>query len=65
VSTFFLLVQKTHAYHKMEDTVPQEVKYSRLQEIHRVYRECLLAANELFVGTTQLVLLEKVSFQPV
>jgi len=53
--------KKTHAYHKMKDDVPEDVKQQRLVEVIDAYNANLRAANEKYVGETQLVLIEKLS----
>ncbi|XP_070568765.1 mitochondrial tRNA methylthiotransferase CDK5RAP1-like isoform X5 [Ptychodera flava] len=50
--------QKTHAYHKMEDNVPYDIKVSRLTDVLEVSREEMFNANNGRVGTQQLVLVE-------
>lgn len=49
---------KTHAFHKMSDDVPQEVKIARLNQINRLYREIALNINQLMIGSEQLILIE-------
>lgn len=56
-----LNIQKTHAYHRLQDDVPAEVKQRRLQELIDVFREEAARVNESLVGSTQLVLVEGVS----
>uniref|UniRef100_A0A671EIB6 CDK5 regulatory subunit associated protein 1 n=1 Tax=Rhinolophus ferrumequinum TaxID=59479 RepID=A0A671EIB6_RHIFE len=53
--------QKTRAYHRLKDDVPQEVKLRRLEELITVFREEATKANKTFVGRTQLVLVEGLS----
>lgn len=53
--------QKTHAYHRLEDDVPEEVKQRRLQEIISVCREGMAEVNAAQVGVMQLVLIEGMS----
>ncbi|XP_058535325.1 mitochondrial tRNA methylthiotransferase CDK5RAP1 [Ochotona princeps] len=50
--------QKTRAYHRLKDDVPEEVKLRRLEELIIVFREEATKANQSFVGRTQLVLVE-------
>uniref|UniRef100_A0A2K6GCY2 CDK5 regulatory subunit associated protein 1 n=1 Tax=Propithecus coquereli TaxID=379532 RepID=A0A2K6GCY2_PROCO len=50
--------QKTRAYHRMKDDVPEEVKLRRLEELITVFREEASKANKTSVGCTQLVLVE-------
>uniref|UniRef100_A0A2K6GCY8 CDK5 regulatory subunit associated protein 1 n=1 Tax=Propithecus coquereli TaxID=379532 RepID=A0A2K6GCY8_PROCO len=52
--------QKTRAYHRMKDDVPEEVKLRRLEELITVFREEASKANKTSVGCTQLVLVEGV-----
>uniref|UniRef100_A0A667YK92 Mitochondrial tRNA methylthiotransferase CDK5RAP1 n=1 Tax=Myripristis murdjan TaxID=586833 RepID=A0A667YK92_9TELE len=49
---------KTHAFHKLQDDVPAEVKQRRLQECISVFREEALKVNASLIGSTQLVLVE-------
>ncbi|XP_076814321.1 mitochondrial tRNA methylthiotransferase CDK5RAP1-like [Clavelina lepadiformis] len=53
--------KKTHAYHKMNDDVPEKVKVQRLQEIMKVYYELLEQTQRSLVGEVQLALVEKIS----
>ncbi|XP_041463387.1 mitochondrial tRNA methylthiotransferase CDK5RAP1-like [Lytechinus variegatus] len=53
--------QKTHAYHKMEDDVPEEVKQRRLTEMITVCRDGMSDINAMQVGAKQLVLIEGTS----
>ncbi|XP_008054504.1 LOW QUALITY PROTEIN: CDK5 regulatory subunit-associated protein 1 [Carlito syrichta] len=50
--------QKTRAYHRLKDDVPEEVKLRRLEELITVFREEARKANKTAVGCTQLVLVE-------
>ncbi|XP_071955752.1 mitochondrial tRNA methylthiotransferase CDK5RAP1-like [Antedon mediterranea] len=50
--------QKTHAYHRMKDDVPEEIKKRRLNEIIKVTRESMRKVNEKYVGRQELVLIE-------
>uniref|UniRef100_A0AAA9TNN2 CDK5 regulatory subunit associated protein 1 n=2 Tax=Bos TaxID=9903 RepID=A0AAA9TNN2_BOVIN len=50
--------QKTRAYHRLKDDIPEEVKLRRLEELITVFREEATKANKSFVGCTQLVLVE-------
>lgn len=54
------LKQKTRAYHRLKDDIPEEVKLRRLEELITVFREEATKANKTFVGCTQLVLVEGV-----
>uniref|UniRef100_A0A2K5N721 Mitochondrial tRNA methylthiotransferase CDK5RAP1 n=1 Tax=Cercocebus atys TaxID=9531 RepID=A0A2K5N721_CERAT len=53
--------QKTRAYHRLKDDVPEEVKLRRLEELITVFREEATKANQISVGCTQLVLVEGLS----
>ncbi|XP_055364797.1 CDK5 regulatory subunit-associated protein 1 isoform X2 [Betta splendens] len=50
--------KKTHAYHRLQDDVPVEVKQRRLQECIIVFREEALRVNSALINSTQLVLVE-------
>ncbi|XP_052039945.1 mitochondrial tRNA methylthiotransferase CDK5RAP1 isoform X1 [Apodemus sylvaticus] len=50
--------QKTRAYHRLKDDVPEEVKLRRLEELITVFREEASKANKASVGCTQVVLVE-------
>jgi len=54
-------VQKTHAYHRMKDDVPEELKKERLKEIADLFYSTAAQTNKRFIGTQQMVLVEKVS----
>ncbi|XP_038078177.1 mitochondrial tRNA methylthiotransferase CDK5RAP1-like [Patiria miniata] len=53
--------KKTHAYHRMQDDVPEEVKQRRLREVIALCREGMAEANAEQLGRRQLVLIEGVS----
>lgn len=53
--------QKTHAFHRLQDDVPAEVKQRRLEECIGVFREEAARVNAALIGSTQLVLVEGVS----
>ncbi|XP_029357585.1 mitochondrial tRNA methylthiotransferase CDK5RAP1 [Echeneis naucrates] len=58
--------KKTHAYHRLQDDVPAELKRQRLEECISVFREEAAKVNAALIGSTQLVLVEgesKRSFQ--
>ncbi|KAM6147691.1 mitochondrial tRNA methylthiotransferase CDK5RAP1 [Erethizon dorsatum] len=57
--------QKTRAYHRLKDDVPEEVKLRRLEELITVFREEASKANKTSVGRTQLVLVEGLSKRSV
>ncbi|MCJ8744592.1 hypothetical protein PDJAM_G00120420 [Pangasius djambal] len=50
--------KKTHAYHRLQDDVPAEVKQRRLEELISVFREEAAKLNAALIGSTQLVLVE-------
>ncbi|XP_077977687.1 mitochondrial tRNA methylthiotransferase CDK5RAP1-like [Glandiceps talaboti] len=50
--------KKTHAYHKMEDNVPHDIKIQRLTEVVDISREEMARTNNTKMGTQQLVLIE-------
>ncbi|KAJ7998539.1 hypothetical protein DPEC_G00205960 [Dallia pectoralis] len=49
---------KTHAFHRLQDDVPAEVKQRRLEELIAVFREEAAKVNAELVGSIQLVLVE-------
>lgn len=49
---------KTHAYHHLNDDIPQEVKIKRLMEVNNVYRQISKNLNQSLIGKRQLLLLE-------
>uniref|UniRef100_A0A6Q2Z0F4 CDK5 regulatory subunit associated protein 1 n=1 Tax=Esox lucius TaxID=8010 RepID=A0A6Q2Z0F4_ESOLU len=49
---------KTHAFHRLQDDVPAELKQRRLEELIGVFREEAAKVNAALVGSTQLVLVE-------
>ncbi|XP_072095740.1 mitochondrial tRNA methylthiotransferase CDK5RAP1 [Mobula birostris] len=53
--------KKTHAYHRLKDSVPAIVKQRRLEELITVFREEATKLNTELVGTEQVVLVEGVS----
>lgn len=55
------MAQKTHAFHRLQDDVPAEVKQRRLEECISVFREEAARVNTALIGSTQLVLVEGVS----
>lgn len=62
-SFFSVLIslQKTHAYHWLQDDVPALVKQHCLDELISVFREEAAKVNMALIGSTQLVLVEGVS----
>jgi len=50
--------KKTHAYHRMTDSVPEEVKKRRLNELVSTFYSTAAVRNQRFIGTHQLVLVE-------
>ncbi|KAM7542667.1 hypothetical protein Aperf_G00000015570 [Anoplocephala perfoliata] len=57
----FSLRNKTRAYHRLEDNIPQEVKSSRHNELKQALRAAAYRFNQSLIGTIQLVLVESVS----
>ena len=57
----FLFSQKTHAYHRMIDDVPEETKRRRLQELVDSFYSLAAVNNQRYIDTDQLVLVEHVS----
>ncbi|XP_035760860.1 mitochondrial tRNA methylthiotransferase CDK5RAP1-like [Neolamprologus brichardi] len=53
--------KKTHAFHRLQDDVPVEVKQRRLEECITVFREEAERVNAALIGSTQLVLVEGVN----
>jgi tRNA A37 methylthiotransferase MiaB len=54
--------ERTHAWHRLEDDVPEEVKKRRLAEVVQTFRETALARSaRLDTGQVKLVLAEKPS----
>ncbi|XP_072917698.1 mitochondrial tRNA methylthiotransferase CDK5RAP1 [Hemitrygon akajei] len=53
--------KKTHAYHRLKDSVPAIVKQRRLEELITVFREEATKLNTELVGTEQVVLVEGAS----
>lgn len=56
-----IIFKKTHAYHRLQDDVPVEVKQRRLQECISVFRVEAARVNSALINSTQLVLVEGVS----
>ncbi|XP_072571113.1 mitochondrial tRNA methylthiotransferase CDK5RAP1 isoform X3 [Paramormyrops kingsleyae] len=50
--------KKTHAFHRLQDDVPVEVKQRRLEELISVFREEAVRINTSLIGSTQLILVE-------
>uniref|UniRef100_A0A3B4F8L0 CDK5 regulatory subunit associated protein 1 n=1 Tax=Pundamilia nyererei TaxID=303518 RepID=A0A3B4F8L0_9CICH len=50
--------KKTHAFHRLQDDVPVEVKQRRLEECITVFRGEAERVNAALIGSTQLVLVE-------
>ncbi|XP_032897513.1 mitochondrial tRNA methylthiotransferase CDK5RAP1 [Amblyraja radiata] len=53
--------KKTHAYHRLADSVPAVVKQRRLEELIAVFREEATKLNTELIGTDQIVLVEGAS----
>ena len=54
---------KTHAYHKLDDNVPHDIKVERVKEIHSLFREQATRINKSLIGSEQLVLIESESLK--
>lgn len=54
---------KTHAFHKLRDDVPHEVKIDRVKEIYSLFRDHATKINKSLIGSTQLVLVESESLR--
>lgn len=54
-------LQKTHAYHRLKDTVPQSVKRRRVDEVIECSRRGMLGLNQSQIGQEQLILIEGVN----
>ena len=52
--------QKTHAYHKLNDDVPHEVKQRRLKELIDLHYKIAGERNKTRIGQEQVVLVNKV-----
>ncbi|XP_013856537.1 CDK5 regulatory subunit-associated protein 1 [Austrofundulus limnaeus] len=50
--------KKTHAFHRLQDDVPPQVKQRRVEECINVFREEASRINAALIGSTQLVLIE-------
>jgi tRNA-N(6)-(isopentenyl)adenosine-37 thiotransferase enzyme MiaB len=50
--------ERTHAFYKLSDDVPNDVKISRLNEVNQLYRELALDINKSLVGKEQIILIE-------
>uniref|UniRef100_A0A0K0EJN9 CDK5RAP1-like protein n=1 Tax=Strongyloides stercoralis TaxID=6248 RepID=A0A0K0EJN9_STRER len=50
--------EKTRAYYKLNDDVPEEVKKRRHQEIVTVFRDTALEWNKSLIGSEQILLVE-------
>ncbi|CAG0886893.1 unnamed protein product [Darwinula stevensoni] len=57
----FSMRQKTRAYHRMQDDVPEVVKKARLEKMVAVFRQGALELHQELIGSLQLVLVEGVS----
>lgn len=53
--------KKTHAYHRLKDDVPQDVKMRRHQELVKAFREEAKWLNRTQIGHQQLILIEGMS----
>ncbi|XP_074522772.1 mitochondrial tRNA methylthiotransferase CDK5RAP1 [Halichoeres trimaculatus] len=54
----YSLRKKTHAFYRLQDDVPAEVKQRRLEECISVFREEATKVNAALIGSAQLVLVE-------
>lgn len=52
---------KTHAFHRMKDDVPHEIKLQRVQDINSLFREQAAQLNRMLIGSEQIVLVESTS----
>lgn len=57
--------EKTHAFYHYQDDVSLEVKKRRLDEVIKLFHEIAWKENQRFLGTIQLVLVEKPSKKDV
>ena len=55
-----IMSQKTHAYHRMKDNVPEDVKQRRLREVISQFHSIVAARSARLVGSEQLVLVKGV-----
>jgi len=55
------LSQKTHAHRKLEDNVPKPVKDERFKILYDLNRKIAAELNQEFLGSKQVVLIEKVN----
>ena len=53
-------MQKTRAYHRLKDDVPDEVKIRRHEELKKIFREEAQKLNMAQIGQIQLILVEGV-----
>ena len=54
----YSLREKTKAYHRLKDDVPEEVKSRRHTEISNAFRNCALEVNKTKIGQIHLILVE-------
>jgi tRNA A37 methylthiotransferase MiaB len=57
----FYVLQKTTAYRRYKDDVPNEIKVERVKKMFSVFRRDAEILNKQFVNTEQLILIEGVS----
>lgn len=50
--------EKTHAYYKLKDDVPFEVKTRRVDQLNQLFRSIAQSYNNSLIGSNQLVLVE-------
>lgn len=58
----FLSLQKTRAYHRLKDDVPEDVKKRRHQEMSALWRVVAKDKKQKRIGGRELVLVEGVSW---
>lgn len=54
---------RTHAYHRMEDNVPADIKQKRLEQVIEAFRTSLCVLQDREIGRYHLVLVEVRSFK--
>ena len=64
VITFLIILQifeqKTAAFHRLKDDVPDDIKAARHMELATIFRDESLIINKSMIGEKQLVLIEGV-----
>ena len=51
---------RTHAYHKLSDDVPSDIKQQRLQHVIDTFHLTLQSRNELLIDSAQLLLIDNI-----